>query len=121
LNITITCRHEFKTDDVKNYALEKVKKLDKYYNNITKIEVVLNSVKEQHSAEAVISVSRGTRLVGRALHEDARAAVDLVVDKMERQLVRFKERLKDRRGGRRGEEPELTEDSEDIEDADADD
>lgn len=107
MNITFTCRHDFKTDDVKKYALEKMRKLGKFYNNITKIEIVMNSEKEQHSAEALISVSRGNRLVGSVQHDDPRAAIDLVVDKMERQLVRFKERQKDRRVGRRTGEPDL--------------
>ena len=104
MNITVTCRHDYKTDDVKNYALEKVKKLGRFFNNITKIEIIMDLEKDMHSADALISVSRGNRLVGRALHEDAHGAIDLVIDKMERQLVRFKEKVKDRRGSRRGEE-----------------
>lgn len=105
MNISVTCRHDYKTDEVKNYAHEKVKKLGKFFNNITKIEIVMDMEKDQHSADALISVSRGTKLVGRVQHEDPLAAIDLVIDKMERQLVRFKERLKDHRGNRRAAEP----------------
>ena len=82
-----------------------MKKLGKFYNNITKIEIIMKAEKEQHAAEALVSVSRGTRLVGRVIHADPRAAIDLVADKLERQLKRFKARLKNRRGGRRGEGP----------------
>ena len=105
MNITVTCRHDYKTDEVKNYALEKTKKLGRFSNNITRIEIIMDSEKGQHSADALISVSRGTRLVGRAQHDDAHAAIDLVIDKMERPLVRFKEKIKDRRGSRRPEDP----------------
>ena len=104
MNISVTCRHDYKTDEVKNYALEKVKKLGRFFNNITKIEIILDLGKDMHSADALISVSRGIRLVGHALHENDHGAIDLVIDKMERQLVRFKEKVKDRRGSRRGEE-----------------
>jgi len=124
LNISITCRHEYKTNEVKNYAQEKVKKLGKFYKNITKIEIVMDMEKDQHSADALISVTRGTRLVGSVQHEDPLAAIDLVIDKMERQLVRFKERLKDHRGGRRGSEQILDDvgaDQSDFDDADGDD
>jgi putative sigma-54 modulation protein len=72
----------------------------KYYQRITRVEVILKPEKDKHSAEMIISASRGTQLVGKTLHEDIHAAIDLLVDKMERQLVRFKERLKDRRTGR---------------------
>jgi len=109
LNITVTCRHDYRTDEVKDYATEKAKKLGKFYNNISKIEIVLNFERDRHSAEAVISVSRGKQLVGSVTHEDAKAAIDLVTAKLERQLVRFKERLKDHRGGRRGEETTILE------------
>lgn len=119
MNIKVTCRHDYKTDEVKNYALDKVKKLGRFFNNITRIEITMDSEKDQHSADALISVSRGTRLVGRGVHEDAHAAIDLVIDKMERQLVRFKEKVKDRRGSRRAEEAvreETDADDGDIED-----
>jgi len=123
LNISITCRHNYKTDEVKNYAQEKVKKLGKFFKNITKIEIVLDMEKDQHSADALISVSRGTRLVGSVQHGDPLAAIDLVIDKMERQLVRFKERLKDHRGNRRGSEPSIENtgaDESDLDDTDSD-
>lgn len=124
MNISITCRHEYKTNEVKNYAQEKVKKLGKFFKNITKIEIVMDMEKDQHSADALISVSRGTKLVGRVLHEDPLAAIDLVIDKMERQLVRFKERLKDHRGSRRGVDSSLENagaEPSDLDDADSDD
>lgn len=103
MNVLVTCRHEYKTDDVKNYALEKTGKLSRFSLNITKIEVVLNSEKDQHSAEALISVSRGGHLKGSVTQSNIHAAIDLLVDKMERQLIRYKERLKDHRGTRRNE------------------
>jgi len=113
LNILVTCRHEYKTDDVKNYAMEKAGKLSRFSQNITKIEVVLNSEKEQHSAEALISVSRGGHLKGSVTQPNIHAAIDLLVDKMERQLIRFKERMKDHRGTRRNESTGRT-DTDDI-------
>jgi putative sigma-54 modulation protein len=99
LKIEVTGRHENHAQEVRDYANEKSKKLFKYYKNITKIQVILDAEKDQHSAAMVISVSRGTQLVGEMVHEDIHAAIDLLIDKMERQLVRFKERLnKGRRG-----------------------
>lgn len=106
MNIEITGRHDNNSKEIKEYAKEKAKKVLKYFKNITKVEVILDTEKDNHSAEMIISASRGTQLVGQVVHTDIRAAIDLLIDKMERQLVRFKERLKkDRRGGRAGSPP----------------
>ncbi|MHC4941719.1 MAG: ribosome hibernation-promoting factor, HPF/YfiA family [Planctomycetota bacterium] len=100
MNIEVTVKHDHDSQEVRDYAFEKAKKVLKYYQRITRVEVILKPEKDKHSAEMIISASRGTQLVGKTLHEDIHAAIDLLVDKMERQLVRFKERLKDRRTGR---------------------
>ncbi len=100
MNIEITGRHDSDSKEVKEYAREKAKKVLKYFKNITKVKVILDTEKDNHSAEMIISVSKGTQLVGQVVHADIHAAIDLLIDKMERQLVRFKERLKDRRGNK---------------------
>jgi len=115
LKIEITVKHENDSQEVRDYAMEKAKKVLKYYQRITKVEVILKPQKDKHSAEMILSVSRGSQLVGKAEHEDLHAAIDLLVDKMERQLVRFKERLKDNRRGTRV-EPVPAEGSPDKED-----
>jgi len=106
LKIEITGRHDNNSKEVRDYAYEKAKKVLKYFKNITKVEVILDSAKDNHSAEMIISAAKGAPLVGHVVNPDIHAAIDLLVDKMERQLVRFKERLKDRRGGKQ-EHPNL--------------
>ena len=100
MKIEITGRHENNSKEVRDYAYEKAKKVLKYFRNITKVQVILDTEKDKHSAEMIISASRGTQLVGHVVHPDIHAAIDLLIDKMERQLVRFKERLKDFRGNK---------------------
>ena len=100
MKIEVTVKHENDSQEIRDYAFEKAKKVLKYFSKITKVEVILKSQKDQHSAEMIISAARGTQLVGKTVHEDVHAAIDLLVDKMERQLVRFKERLKSHRTGK---------------------
>lgn len=100
MKIEVTSRHENNAKEVKDYAVEKAGKIFKYYKNITKVKVILDQEKDNHTAEMIVSVSRGNQLVAEVTHPDMHAAIDLLVDKMERQLIRFKERLKDRRGGK---------------------
>lgn len=97
MNIEVTVKNDNTSQEVRDYAFEKAKKVLKYFQKITKVEVILKSEKDKHSAEMIISAARGTKLVGKATHDEAHASIDLLLDKMERQLVRFKERLKDHR------------------------
>jgi len=116
LNIEITVKHDNNSQEIRQYALDKAKKVLKYFNKITKVEVILKNQKDQHAAEMIISAARGTQLVGKTVHEDVHAAIDLLVDKMERQLVRFKERLKNHRAGKgdRNVSPEAGEGEDEI-------
>lgn len=100
MKIEVTSRHENNSKEIKEYAIEKAGKIFKYFNNIIKVKVILDQEKDNHTAEIIVSVSRGNQLVAEVTHPDMHAAIDLLVDKMERQLVRFKERLKDRRTGK---------------------
>ena len=97
MKIEVTVKQDNNSQEIREYAIEKAKKVLKYFKKITKVEVILKTEKDQHSAEMIISAARGNQLVGKTMHEDVHAAIDLLIDKMERQLVRFKERLKDRR------------------------
>lgn len=97
MNISITARHMIVPEDLKAYAQEKAERLARYFDRIKKIEVILNVEQERHSAEMVISATRGVTLVGHTVEGEIHAAIDLVTDKMERQLTRLKEKLRGRR------------------------
>ncbi len=97
MKIEVIGRHENKSQEIKDYARDKAKKLIKYFNNISRVQVILDNEKDKHAVEMIISVSRGQQLVGSMAHQDGHAAIDLLMDKMERQLVRFKERLRGHR------------------------
>ncbi|MBI5365971.1 MAG: ribosome-associated translation inhibitor RaiA [Planctomycetes bacterium] len=100
MNISITARHMTVPDELKAYTEEKAERLSKYFDRVKTIEVVLNVEQERHSAEMIISATRGVTLVGHTVEKDIHAAIDLVTDKMERQLTRLKEKLRGRRARR---------------------
>ena len=76
----------------------KIEKLEKYFNGITRIEMILSNSGDLSEAELVISVKRGSQIVCRTQDKDLYAAIDLVLDKAEAQLTKHKERLKEHRG-----------------------
>lgn len=101
MNVSITSRHVEISDPMKHYASSKAARLERFYGHLRKMEVILDTVGgDSYSAELIASAVRGQVIACRAVDETAMAALDRVVDKMERQLTRFKERLQGRAGRR---------------------
>ncbi len=102
MEIIIHARHLDATEAIKNYVNKKALKLTKYSNKINKIQFTLKIEGTNHIAEAVCSVARAT-LVAETANSDMYAAIDLVMDKLEKQIVRQKEKLKQPRRNKKGE------------------
>jgi len=97
LRIDYTDRHAQHPDTVKAYALEKAEKLARFFDGVNHIEIVLDRQNEKHSAEMIVSASHNMRFVGHSADDSVLASIDSVIDKLERQVVKAKERLKDHR------------------------
>jgi putative sigma-54 modulation protein len=94
MKVSVTARHAKFSDRMKAYAQGKAEHLEHYFDHLRKLEVILDADGEGRvSAELIASAVRGHVLVCHSTDATAMAAVDSVVDKMERQLVRFKEKL----------------------------
>ncbi len=100
--IVVTWRDSEVTSRNKQHAEEKLAKLERYYNGITKIEAVLGHVSDGAEAELVISVRKRRPIVCHSKAKELYAAIDIVLDKAEGQLTRFKERTRDQRTKRAG-------------------
>jgi len=101
LEIIIQARHLNTTDAIKNYVIKKTSKLTKYANKITKIQFTLKIEGQNNIVEAVCSAARATP-VAEVAHPDMYAAIDLVIDKLENQIVRQKEKIKQPRRNKKG-------------------
>jgi putative sigma-54 modulation protein len=93
----ITFRQLAATDALKNYAEEKVERVKKYLDRAGEAHVVLSL--ERHLHHADITIHSGAFLLrGREKSDDMYASIDLAMDKIERQLRRYKEKLKNHHG-----------------------
>ena len=92
VDIRITGRHVEVPDDVRNYAQEKASKLPRFYNRIHEIELVLDHEGDQFTAEMIVRVDQKQTFVGSETGPDTFALIDLIVDKLERQLKKHKEK-----------------------------
>ena len=82
------------TEALRNYATEKFKKLERKGDLITSITVTLTVDKLTHTAKSDLAVTGGN-LHTEASAESMYAAIDGLIDKVDRQLVKYKEKLKD--------------------------
>ncbi len=96
MQTSITFRNLEASESIKSYAREKVDRVNKYLDKASDAHVVL--ALERHLHHADITVHAGPFLLrGREKSEDMYASIDLAMDKIERQLKRYKEKLKSHR------------------------
>ncbi len=81
------------TDALRNIVNTKCGKLNQYFDKINLIQVILRVEKVQRIAEATVYVNGG-ELHASSEHEDMYAAIDVLVDKLARQLTKHKSKLR---------------------------
>lgn len=96
MQITISGHHLDVTDSLKNYVTSKLERLGNHHDRITTTHVILSVDKLIQKAEATLHVS-GKDLFADATHNDLYAAIDALADKLDRQLIKHKEKLRDHR------------------------
>jgi len=92
VQLRLTGRHIELNDDVRTYVEEKTNKLPRFYDRIHEIEFVLGHESEQFTAEMIVRTDHKHTFVATEVGPDTMAVVDLIIDKMERQLRRHKEK-----------------------------
>jgi putative sigma-54 modulation protein len=96
MEITVTFRHIDASESLKAYAEEKVSKMDKYFDFPVEAHIVLAVEKFRRSADVTLNVN-GTLIKGVVETEDMYSAIDQVMDKIEKQVKRNREKMRDRR------------------------
>jgi len=96
MQISLSGHHVDITDSMRNYVNEKIAKLDRHFDQALDIHIILTVEKLRHKAEATLHVS-GSSLHADSVQEDMYAAIDGLVDKLDRQGKKHKEKLKNHR------------------------
>ncbi len=92
MQINIKGHHVDLTDAMQDYVHSKFQKLERFFEHITNVHVVLRVEKVHHIAEATLRVSQG-EIHATAEDENMYASIDTLVDKLVRQLNKHKEKL----------------------------
>ena len=79
------------TPALREYVETKFKRLERHFDKITNVQVIMEVEKLKQKIEATLHIAGG-EIVANAEHEDMYAAIDLLTDKLDRQLIKHKEK-----------------------------
>lgn len=98
MQINISGHHLEVTEALRNYVNEKFVRLERHFDKITNVQVIMQVEKLKQKIDATLHIAGG-EVVANAEHDDMYAAIDLLVDKLDRQLIKFKEKQLEREQG----------------------
>ena len=96
MNLQLTGRHLEITPAIRDYVKEKFAKIKRHFDHVIDMNIILSVEKLQQRAEATIHIS-GKNLFVECEDVNLYAAIDMLVDKLERQVRRHKEKQAARR------------------------
>jgi putative sigma-54 modulation protein len=96
MQINISGHHLEVTEALREYVTTKLERLNNHHDRITSTNVILTVDKLIQKAEATMHVS-GKDIFADASHDDLYAAIDALTDKLDRQLIKHKEKMRSHR------------------------
>ena len=96
MNLNITARHFKLKSDLKDYIEGKMTKLPKFHENIINAEVIMGWEKMQRNVEIRLHVYND-KIIIEEKSEDLRKSFDLALNRVERQLVKYNNKIKEKR------------------------
>ena len=93
MQLNVSGHHVEVTDSLRNYIATKLERLERHFDRITNMSVILSVEKQRQKAESTIHISGG-EIYADAEHDDLYAAIDRLADKLDRQLIKKKEKTK---------------------------
>lgn len=96
MQINIDGHHVDLTDSMQDYIQTKMARIERHFDQVVDIHVVLSVEKQRQRAEATVHVA-GNNIHAQSENEDMYAAIDLLLDKLDRQVKKHKEKLTNHR------------------------
>lgn len=96
MQINITGHRMDVTPSIKAFTEEKLERLERHFDHITSVNVIFDVEKLRQIAEATVFVTKG-ELHASAESEDLYTAIDSLIDKLDRQIIKHKEKLTEHR------------------------
>jgi putative sigma-54 modulation protein len=94
MQLNVSGHHVEVTDSLREYVETKIEKIERHFDIVSDVHCILTVEKLQHKAEATINVNGGT-IYADSIEEDMYAAIDGLIDKLDRRVRKHKEKLVD--------------------------
>ncbi len=105
MQISVSGRHMHVSQDLQDYARSKASKLSQFFDKIQTVDVIVSKEGLNYAVEIIVKPDHRESLVGRDSGSDIKACIDVIVDKLERQITKHKEKIRNRKH-RQGGQPE---------------
>jgi ribosome hibernation promoting factor len=93
MNLTVSGHHVVVTTAIRNYVETKFSRISRHFDHVIDVNVILSVDKAGQKAEASCHV-RGKEIFVESGDQDLYAAIDLLVDKLDRQIIKYKDRVR---------------------------
>jgi putative sigma-54 modulation protein len=94
MQFSVTFRHMDATDALKGYAKDRLEKIRKYFPDPIMIHVVMSTERFLHRVDVNVQLHNGFKIAGTETTENMYSSIDLVSAKIERQVRRYKDKLR---------------------------
>lgn len=98
MNLNISGHHVDMTHALHDYVSNKMERIERHFDHVLDAQIVLEVAKLRHKAEATMQL-RGITLHAESTKDDMYAAIDCMIDKLDRQTLRHKEKRQDHHNG----------------------
>jgi putative sigma-54 modulation protein len=93
MNVSICSRHYEVTPAVREYVMNKLSRVLRHFDNVIDTQVILSKEPLLHKAEITMRLS-GKDIHCESLDENLYAAIDALADKIDRQVIKYKDKVK---------------------------
>lgn len=94
MNLNVSGHHVTVTESMRDYVMSKLGRITRHFDHVIDVNVILSVEKLRRKAEATVHV-RGKDIHVASDDADLYAAVDTMVDKLDRSILKYKEGIKD--------------------------
>ena len=100
MNLQITGHHLEITPALRDYVTEKISRITRHFDHVIDVSVILTVEKLKQKAEVTVHLP-GKEIYVESIDEDLYAAIDLLADKLDRQVLKYKQKLQDHHRGQK--------------------
>ena len=96
MQLNVSGHHVDVTESMRSYVASRFERIGRHFDLVSDVDCILTVEKLRHKAEATVQVN-GKKIYSEAIDEDMYVAIDALVDKLDRRVRKYKEKLVDHR------------------------